>query len=70
MGSMSCLDPLTFLLVSPEQVNPCIHSLATPLLPSQGTVRPTTLGFEQGALQCLDEKYHGCQGLFFLCHRY
>lgn len=39
MGSMSCLDPLAFLFVSPKRVNPCIHSLAAALLPRQGTVR-------------------------------
>lgn len=58
MGSMSCLDPLAFLLVSPKRVNPCIHSLAAPLLPSQGTGRATWLGIKQGAFQCLAEKYH------------
>lgn len=40
MGSMSCLDPLAFLLVSPKRVNPWIHSLAAPPLPGQGTVGP------------------------------
>lgn len=52
---------LAFLLVSPQWVNPCIHSLAAPLLPSQGRVRPTCLGFEQGEFQYLAEKKHWCQ---------
>lgn len=64
MGSMSCLDPLAFLLVSPKQVNPCIHK--APLLPSQGTGRATWLGIEQGAFQGLAEKYHWCQDLFVM----
>lgn len=28
MGSVSCLDPLAFLLASLQQVNPSMHSLA------------------------------------------
>lgn len=28
MGSVSCLDPLAFLLASPQKVNPSMHSLA------------------------------------------
>lgn len=61
MGSMSCLDPLACLLVSPKWVNPCIHSLAALLLPSQGRVRPTCLGFKHGEFQYLAGKYHWCQ---------
>jgi hypothetical protein len=28
MGSVSCLDPLAFLLASPQKVNPSMHSQA------------------------------------------
>ena len=40
MGSMSCLDPLAFLLVSPKQVNPCSTAWQHLFCPVKGRLGP------------------------------